>query len=141
VDPDALRDLARAASRLLASGTEEGPLADAVAALAQEALELAAWREAPERALASLTELERGAALHERLRAAYAAFVAASEPLVAVQHELPAERVADLRALEEAAGRTGVAEPLSATLGAAVPACDEGAGEILAAHLTPLAGD
>jgi hypothetical protein len=141
VDPDALRDLARAASRLLASGTEQGPLVDAVAVLAQEALDLAAWREAPERALASLTELERGAARHERLRTAYAAFVTASEPLVAVQGELPAQRVADLRALEEAAGRAGVAEPLSATLGAAVPACDEGAAEILAAHLTPLAGD
>jgi hypothetical protein len=138
VDAEALRELARAAGRLLASGPEPGEVADAAGAVADEALGLAAWRDAPERALASLPDVEWAGVRHERVRAAYTRFVTATEPLVTMQDELSADLVARLRGLEEAAGRAGVAEDLTARLGAAVPACDNGADEILAAHLTAL---
>jgi len=139
VDADALRDLARAVGRALAHGAEGDDLAEALGEVAQEALELAAWREAPERALASLPELEAGGRRHERLRAAYGRFVTASDPLVAVQDTLPPALVEALRGLEEAAGAAGVGESLAQRLGAALPDCDEGAGQVVALHLTRLA--
>jgi hypothetical protein len=64
--------------------------------------------------------------------------VSASAPLVSAQDRLSDEHLAALRALEEAAGHAGLAEALTPRLGAAVPSCDQGADEILAAHLTRL---
>lgn len=138
VDAEALRDLARAGGRLLALGAD-GDLADALGATAERALALAAWREAPERALASLPALEAAGRLHDGVRESYSRFITASDPLVALQDRLPAERVEALRAMEEAAGRAGLGEQLTPRLGGAVPSCDAGADEILAAHLTRLA--
>jgi len=138
VDAERLQDLARAVGRLLALGSGRAAVEEALGAVAHRALELAAWREAPERAVASLPELDAGVERQERLLLGYTRFVAASEPLVAVQERLPAELVDALRAVEEAAGRAGAAERLAELLAAALPACDEGAGEMVAAHLTRL---
>jgi hypothetical protein len=137
VDAEALRGLAAAAGRLLAVEAE-GDVAEALGGTAEAALALAAWREAPERALASLPELDAAGRRHERLREAYTAFVTATAPLVEAQDALSDEHVAALRAMEEAAGRAGLAEGLVPQLGAAVPSCDHGADEILSAHLTSL---
>jgi hypothetical protein len=138
VDPEALRVLARSASRLIAAGEEEPEVADSLAALAQAALALAAWREAPERALAALDDLESGVALHERARSAYGRFVVVTEPLVAIQEELAPERRAALREVEESAGRAALGGGLAARLADAMPDCDEGALQVVAAHLTRL---
>ena len=138
LDPDALRQLAEAAGRVLARASELEAVGEALEQVAQRALELVAWRDAPERVLASLIELERGARLHERLRVAYGRFVTATDPLVAVQDTLPGEQVDALRGVEQAAGRAGVGESLAKRLGAAMADCDEGAVQVVEAHLTRL---
>ncbi|MGD9571711.1 MAG: hypothetical protein AB7V62_07515 [Thermoleophilia bacterium] len=138
VDPDALRELAAAAGRVLALGRDpEGVLAP-VGAVAARALDLVAWREEPMRALASMPDLDRGVALQERLVGAYARFVRLSEPLVAVQDTLDADLLQALGDLERAAGRAGAGRRLADDLAAALPDCREGADEMAAAHLTRL---
>jgi len=138
IDAEALRDLARAVSRALAGAYGPAGVDASLGALAEAALRLAGWREAPERALASLAELEAGGRLHEEVRSAYGRFVAATDPLAANQDALPDGQVAALREVEEAAGRVGLAESLAQRLGAAIPDCDEGAGQVVAGHLTRL---
>jgi hypothetical protein len=139
VDAGALRDLAAAAGRVLALQPEGADLEEALGEVAEAALALAAWRDAPERALASLAALDTATARQERLLVGYGAFVAASDPLVAVQDRLPAPLVEALRALEEAAGRAGATGRLAERLADAMAGCEQGAAEITAAHLTPLA--
>jgi hypothetical protein len=138
IDADALRELAAAIGRLLALGGEPAEVGQALERVAARALELAAWREAPERAVASVPGLDEASALHERLVGAYRAFVRASEPLVAVQDTLPDELVGALRAVEEHAGRAGAAQRLAERLSAAMPECDDGADQVVEAHLTRL---
>jgi hypothetical protein len=138
IDAEALRGLAQAAGRSLAGAHGPAEVDAALGALAEEALRLAAWRAEPERALASLPELERGLRLHEAVRAAYGRFVAATDPLAAAQEVLPRDQVAGLREVEEAAGRAGLAESVAQRLAAAVPDCDEGAGQVVEGHLTRL---
>ncbi len=72
VDAAALRELARAVGGFLALGGDPAAVAQALEVVAMRALELAAWREAPLRALASLPALDEGVALQERLVGAYA---------------------------------------------------------------------
>jgi hypothetical protein len=144
VDAEALRELARAIGRLLALGGPGPDVAEAFETLervAARAIELAAWRERPIRALARLDDLDRASRMQERLAGAYARFVRASDPLVAVQESLDAELVQRLRAVEEAAGRAGAGERLADRLARALPDCDDGADQILAAHLTRLRDD
>jgi hypothetical protein len=140
VDPGALRALAEAVGRALARGEEDRAVAEALGRVAQSALDLAAWREAPERALASVPDLDRATRLHEAVRAAYGAFARASEPLVERQDSLAADRIAALRGVEEAAGAAGVGESLARRLGAAMDDCHEAAGAVVAAHITRLSG-
>ncbi len=102
---------------------------------------LAGWRADPRRAVASVPDLDRAMAFHERLRRAYEAYLAASEPLVAEQDRLAPGAVAALRDLEETAGRAGLTGSLGAQIGEAMPAIDAGVREILDAHLTPLRDD
>lgn len=138
VDPDALRELARAIGRLLALGDDPAGILPSLEVVAARALELAAWREAPLRALASLAELERGAAVQERLNGAWSRFVRASEPLVARQDALDPRTVEALGDVERAAGAAGAAERLADRLAAALPDCEEGAEQMVAAHVTRL---
>jgi hypothetical protein len=83
--------------------------------------------------VASLPDLDRAVALHERLVGAYARFVRASEPLVAAQDTLSSALIDALRELEAAAGRAGAGERLAERLAAALPECREGADEMVAA--------
>jgi hypothetical protein len=138
IDAESLRELARAASRALAAGYGPAAVDAALGSLAEAALRLAVWREAPERALASLVQLEAGVRLHEEVRAGYGRFVAATDPLAADQDRLPAGQVAALREVEEAAGRAHLADSVAQRLAAALPDCDEGAGQVVAGHLTRL---
>ncbi len=138
VDAAALRGLVQAIGRLLAAGDDPGGVLGTLQPVGARALEVAAWRDEPLRALASLPELERGAALHERLVGAWARFVRASEPLVARQDELEPATVDGLRAVEEAAVRAGAAERLADRLAAAMSACEDGADQMVAAHVTRL---
>jgi voltage-gated potassium channel Kch len=141
VDADALRELARAVGSFLARGARGPGVAESSEALervAARAIELAAWRERPIRALARVEDLDEAARLQERLAGAYARFMRASDPLVAVQETLDAELVQRLRAVEEAAGRAGAGERLADRLARALPDSDEGADQILAAHITRL---
>lgn len=138
VDADALRELAAAAGRVLALGQDPGGILAPIGAVAARALELAAWRDEPVRAVASLPDLDGGVALQERLAGAYARFVRVSEPLVAVQDELDPRLGEALRDLEGAAARAGAGQRLADRLAATLPACQEGASEMLAAHLTRL---
>ena len=140
VDAAALRELARAVGRFLAVGGELTAVSQTLETLAARALELAAWRDEPLRALASLPALDDGVALHERLATAYSLFVRASEPLVGVQDTLTPEVIAALREVEEAAGRAGAAERLADRLAGAMPGCEDGADQMVAAHLTRLRG-
>lgn len=138
VDSAALRDLARAVGRFLALGGDPVEVSETLEVVAARALDLAAWREEPVRALASLPALDDAVALHERLVGAYARFVRASEPLVAAQDTLTPEVIAALREVEEAAGRAGAAERLADRLAGAMPGCEDGADQMMAAHLTRL---
>jgi hypothetical protein len=140
VDADALQGLAAAAGRALARGDEDAATAGALGAVAEAALELAAWRAAPERALASVPELDHAVRLHEGVRTAYGRFVHASEGLVAGQDSLDAGRVALLRGVEEAAGAAGVGESLARRLGDAMEDCEEAAGQVVSAHVRPFEG-
>jgi hypothetical protein len=62
--------------------------------------------------------------------------VAATDPLVAVQDTLDPERMAALRAVEEAAGEAEIGESLARRLGAAMEDCDAAATEVVVAHIT-----
>ncbi|HWH14489.1 MAG TPA: hypothetical protein VNT51_07070 [Miltoncostaeaceae bacterium] len=138
VDVSRLDELSAAAARVLAAVTEPPEVPAAVAAVAEAGRALAAWRASPLRAVASVPELDRASALQERAYRAYGAFVHTSDPLAARQQDLPAETVAALRGFEEAAARAGITERLAERLGQVVVSCDEGAAEIVAAHVTPL---
>lgn len=138
VDAEALRELAAAIGRLLALGGDPPEVAESLERVAARALELAAWRDAPVRALASLPGLDEAVALQERLVGAYRGFVRASEPLVAVQDTLAPELVDALRAVEERAAAAGASERLAERLTAALPDCDQGAEQVVGAHLTRL---
>jgi len=133
VVPDALRDLASAIGRLLALGGDPPEVTGPLETVATRALELAAWREDPLRAVASLPDIDQGAAIQDRLHGAYSRFMRASDPLVEVQDTLPEALVAALRDVEEAAGRAGAGDRLADRLAAAMPECDEGADQIVAA--------
>ncbi len=135
VDADALRDLAAAIGRLLALGGDPPDVTGPLETVAARALELAAWREDPLRAVASLPDLDEGAAVQDRLHGAYARFMRASDPLVAVQDTLPDALVGALRDVEEAAARAGAGDRLADRLAAAMPECDDGAGQMLAASV------
>jgi hypothetical protein len=139
VDAERLRELAGAVGRALAMGVEGPGVEDALADVAELALALAAWRDEPRRAVASLPDLDAGVARQERLLTGYGRFVAATEPLAADQDRLAPELVQALRGVEEAAARAGAVDRLAVRLADAMPGCDEGAGEIIAAHLTRLA--
>jgi len=138
VDVDRVDDLLAAAGRLLAVVTEPPAMLAAVAAVAEAARALAAWRASPLRAVASVPELDRVARIQEPAYRAYGAFVTASDPLVEAQDRLAPEVVAALSRFEEAAGAAGVTERLADRIGQVVSSCDEGADEIVAAHLAPL---
>ncbi len=131
-------DILAAAASGLAAHVEAAELRDALSGIQASAKELAGWRAAPERAVASLPQLEVGIRLHDRARRCYEQYVEGTEPLVAIQDRLSDELVASLRALEEAAGRTGIARPLSAVIAEAMQGLDVGAAEIVAKHLAPL---
>lgn len=138
VDSAALRELARAVGRFLALGGEPPEVARTLEVVAARALELASWRDDPVRALASLPALDEGIALQERLVGAFSCFVRVSEPLVAVQETLAPDVVAALREVEEGAGRAGAAERLADRLAGSMPDCEDGADQMIAAHLTRL---
>lgn len=138
VDAYLLRDLAAAVGRALARADEDAGVCETLGQVAQAALDLASWREAPERTIASIPDLDAGSRLHERLRGAYRRFVIATDPLVPHQDTLDPDRMAALRGVEEAAGRAGVGESLAQRLGATMEDCDEAAAQVVAAHLTRL---
>lgn len=140
VDPDALEALTGAIGQLLAVGGDPREVMDTLERVAARSLELTRWRELPERAVASLPALDEATALQGRLHAAYSLFLRASEPLVEVQNTLPAELVAGLRAVEQAAGMARAAERLAEMLGRAMGECADGADEVVALHVTPLVG-
>lgn len=137
VAPEPLRALAAAASRVVARNEEDATTVDALVGLAHEALDLAGWADAPERVVAALADLDEAARRHERLRLMYSRFVSATDALVAVQDTLNRDRMAALRAVEEAAGEAEIGESLGRRLGAAMEDCDAAAAEVVAAHLTP----
>jgi len=138
VDPSRLGEVAAAAARVLAATDAPGPMVDAVAETAEGAMAIRAWRDSPLRAIASLVQVDVLFALQERGHRAYSRFVRASEPLVARQDELASDLVAALGGFERASIAAGLGARLADRLGAVVSSCDQAAGEIVAAHLTPL---
>lgn len=137
VDGPELAMLATLAGRTgcLLDGSE---LPDTLQALAVAADALRGWRDAPERVVASVADLDVGVGLHNTLRAAYERYLERSEPLVAAQDRLGGDVVEALRELELTAGRLAVGGPLAAALAEAIGAIDAGADEIAAQHVTPL---
>lgn len=138
VDAVALRQLAAAAGRTLALGDEPREVMAGLATLAARAIELAEWRDRPERALASLVDMDAATAIQERIHAAYGLFVRASDPLVEIQDRLDPGLVAALRAVEQAAAAARATERLTETLARGLAESAEGADQVIAAHLTPL---
>ena len=135
VDPDALRDLAPAIGRLLALGGDppevDRPARDRRRAGARAGGVAGATRCGPSPRCRTWTP---GAALQERLVGAYARFMRASRAARRrAGHAARAELVEALRDVEEAAARAGAAERLADRLAAAVPECEEGAEQMLAA--------
>lgn len=131
IDSAELSYLAGAAGRLLAATAEPAEVTASLEAVAQRALEMAAWRESPQREVASVAALDTAIALHERFHRAYGHFVSVSQPLVEKQDELDPELVSGLRVFEEAAGRAGVGDSLARILGQIVEDCAEGAEQVL----------
>jgi hypothetical protein len=140
LDPDRLRAVAEAGGHVLAVMDGPPAMTFAVTTVAEEVGRLAAWRSSPMRAIASLPQMDVAATLQQRAYQAYGGFVAASEPLVARQDELPDGHVAALRGFEQAAAAAGVGERLADVIGTLMRACDDAAGEIVAGHLVPLPG-
>lgn len=140
VDPEALEALTEAIGQLLALGGDPRDVMETLERVAARSLELTRWRTLPERALASLPAMDEAAALQGRLHAAYSLFMRTSEPLVEIQSTLPPALVDALRAVEQAAGMARAPERLADLLGRAMGECTEGADEIVALHLTRLAG-
>jgi hypothetical protein len=138
LDADRLRDLAAAAARVLAIAREPVAMTDAVQSVAETVLVLAEWRDEPQRALASLPEIDIVSGRHERVFRAYERFVASTEGLVAAQDSLDPDLVAALRGFEEAAGRASVGERLAPRLGPVIEACHGASEEITSSHLVPL---
>ncbi len=134
-------DILAAAASSLGAHVEGAELRDALSALHASAQELAHWRAALERAVASLPQLEVGIRLHDLARRQYERYVEGTEPLVAIQDRLADALVASLRELEEAAGRARIARPLSASIAEAMQALDAGAAEIVAKHIVPFDGE
>ena len=129
------RYAASGVDNVLALGGDPPEVTGPLETVAARALELAAWREDPMRAVASVPDIDRGAAIQDRLHGAYARFMRASDPLVAVQDTLPDGLVAALRDVEEAAARAGAADRLAERLAAAMSECDDGAGQMLDADV------
>lgn len=136
--PDDLRYFSEAGARLIALDTPTPGLDAALQHTGQDTLALLAWREHPQREVASVAAVDAGVALQERVYTSYGRYVSASEPLVARQDQLEPDLVSALRVYEEAAGRAGAGEKLASRLGDLMMDCEEGAQEIVAAHLTPL---
>ena len=136
VDPDALRDLASAIGRLLALGGDPPEVTGPLETVAARALELAAWREDPMRAVASLPDIDEGAAVQERLVGAYARFMRASEPLVGRAGH-PARDAGGGAARRGGGRRAGRAPPSGSPTGwpPPMPECEDGAGQMLAADV------
>jgi hypothetical protein len=139
VDSASLRDLAGAIGRLLARGGDPPEVAETLEVVAARALDLARWREDPARAVASVPQLDRATALQERLLGAYRRFLRASEPLVAVQDRLDAGLVDALGDVERSASPAGAAERLADRLAAALPESQDGADQVVRAHIARLA--
>lgn len=119
----------------------EGDLPAAVQALRRAADacdELAAWRDQPERIVASLVDIDAAVLIQARAHSAYATFSAVTEPLVARQQELPADLLAALVAVEQGASDAGLGMALGKVLGEGMPGIVEAADEMAAAHITPL---
>jgi hypothetical protein len=140
VDAPALRDLAAATGRALALGDAPREVMSSLETLAARAIELADWRDRPERALASLVDIDAATATQERLHAAYGLFVRASDPLVEIQERLDPGLVGALRSVEEAAAAARAAERLTELLARSLAESADGADQVVAAHLTPLSG-
>ena len=135
---DGLRYFSEAGGRLLALAPEAPGADAALQATGQATLDLLAWREDVQREVASVAALDAAVALQERVFTAYGRYVTASEPLVERQEALAPELVSALRVYEEAAGRAGAAEKLSTRLADVMADCEEGAEQVVAAHLVPL---
>lgn len=138
VDADALLGLAPHV-QVLARWRDDLPAA--VEALERAVVacgQLAEWRDAPSRILASLVEVDAAALMQERAHAAYATFAGVTEPLVARQGELDQGMLAALVAVEQAAADAGLGMSLGAMLGEAAPRVAEAADEMAALHVTPL---
>lgn len=138
VDVGALHAFASASGALLARGVPGAAVDAALQELTAAALRLAAWKDAPERALASVTDIEDAIARQAAVRDRYGDFVRATDPLAADQDSLEPDLVAALREIEECAGRARVADPLAGRLGEWMADCDEGAADVVVAHITPL---
>lgn len=140
VDAEALRELVATVGRALAATAEPREVMASIETLAARALELAEWRERPERAMASLVDMDAATAIQERMYAAYGLFVRASDPLVEVQDRLDPGLVGALRAVEQAAAVARATERLTDLLAVALAECADGADQVVLAHLTPLSG-
>jgi len=139
IAPSRLSDVAAGAARVLALTDTPGDMCAAIAATAEGATAICAWRESPLRAIASLVQIDVLLALHDRATRAYAGFVTASEPLVAQQDRLDTGLAAALGDFERGAIAAGLGARLADRIAGAVGAADEAAEEIVAARL-PVVG-
>ncbi len=138
LDPVALRALTPAVEAL-AQWEEDLTMAlHALSRAGEAALHLAEWREDHLRAVASLVALDDAIGRQNRARGAYAAFVGATETLVTQQESLDTAMVQALGAAESAAAAAGLADSLGGVLAGSMGLIEEGAAEMMAAHLTPL---
>lgn len=138
LDAGALRALAPVVAALDAWRHDVPAAAEALDRASAHAAALADWRDAPERVVASLVQLDAAVAMQERAHAAYATFVGVTEPLVERQDQLDPGLVAALTAVEQAAAAAGLGSSLGTMLGQGMGGIAEAADEMAASHLTPL---
>ncbi len=138
LDGSALRALRGPVEVLAARGWDLPTAVEALGRAVGAAEDLAAWREDPEREVASLVAMDAAIGIQQRAHAAYATFAALTEPLVQRQDELDTDLLAALVAVEQAAADAGLGASLGAMLGEGMGGIAEAADEVARGHLTPL---
>lgn len=129
IDSAALRVLT-AVARRVAPLVDAPGVSETAEELAGAADTLVAWREAPERALATVSALDGVVSAHDAARRAHIRFIAATDPLVPIQDTLSDEVRNGLRELETTSAEAGVNGHLAAVLAGALASIDTGTEEL-----------
>ncbi len=130
VDVAAFQVLEQAASKLRAH-TDDPAIVRSADDLAAAATGIVEWRLDPIRTVARVGDLDQAVVLHGATHRAFLGFIAATDPLVAVQDTLPGPLRDALRDVEQASGAAGVSGALAPRLAGALAGIDVALDELM----------